>query len=149
MNSIHTKYGIVIAAGLIIYFLAVKLLGLHENPWLRVLNGLIMAYGIYAAIKRKKGKEGKDFNYYSGAKTGIYTGFTGTIIFIAFMAVYMFHLDPAFPEKIIDSWIRNYYQGPGILLFILAVEGFASTVVLTLAFMQKFKSSGNMAPPAK
>ena len=144
MNSIHTRYGIIIAGSLIVYFLVVKLLGLHENPWLRVLNGLIVAYGIYAAIKRKKAKQGANFNYYSGARTGIYTGFIGTIIFIIFMAVYMFHLDPAFPEKIMDVWMRNYYQGPGILLFILAIEGFASTVVLTLAFMQKFKPSRNI-----
>lgn len=144
MKKIHIKYGLIIAVSLTVYFLAVKLLGLHENPWLRVLNGLILAYGIYAAIKQSKREQGKSFNYYSGAKTGIYTGFIATLVFVAFMAVYLFHLDPVFPEKIMNSWMKNYYQGPGILLFILTVEGFASTVVLTLAFMQKFKSSHNI-----
>ncbi len=44
-----------------------------------------------------------------------------------------------------NTWIKSYNQRPGILLFILAVEGFASTVVLTLAFMQKFKPSWNLS----
>ncbi|MCB0374732.1 MAG: DUF4199 domain-containing protein [Sinomicrobium sp.] len=144
MNKIHIKYGIGIAAGLIIYFLAVKLLGLHENPWLRILNGCIVASGLYFAIKQKKATEKEHFNYYSGARAGIYTGFIGTVIFVIFMAVYMFHLDPAFPEKIMDSWMRDYYQGPGILLFVITVEGVASTVILTLAFMQKFKPAATI-----
>lgn len=148
MNKAYTKYGIFTAAGLIVYFLAVKLVGLHENPWLRILNGLIMAAGIYLAIKKEKEDRGKSFDYYAGARTGIYTGFLATIIFTIFMAVYMFHLDSGFAENIMDNWVRDYYQGAEILLFVISVEGFASTVVLTLAFMQKFKPSQNIRKKA-
>lgn len=142
-NKIHIRYGIIIAIVLIAYFLILRVFGLHENPWLRLLNGAIMAYGIYAVIRLKKLLQGDKFEYYSGFKTGIYTGFLATIIFVACMSVYMFHLDPGFPEKIMKGWMEDYNQGPGILVFILTVEGFASTVILTLTFMQKFKPSWN------
>ncbi|UOB16236.1 DUF4199 domain-containing protein [Abyssalbus ytuae] len=142
-DKIHIRYGIVIALILIAYFLIVKLFGLHENPWLRLLNGAIVAYGIYAAIRYRRLLERDKFEYYSGFKTGIYSGFLATLIFVGFMAVYMYHLDTEFPLKVMDEWMTDYNQGPGILLFVLTVEGFASTVVLTLAFMQKFKPSWN------
>lgn len=147
MGSKHIplRYGIVTAIVLIAYFLIVKLFNLHENIWLRLLNGAIVAYGIYASIRYKRLVLREKFDYYSGAITGIVTGFIATLIFVGFMGVYMFHLDPAFPEMIMNTWIQGYNQGPGILLFIIAVEGFASTVVLTLAFMQKFKPSWNLS----
>ena len=148
VKRIHIRYGLIIAIVLIAYFLVVKLFGLHENPWLRLLNGVIVAYGIYASIRFRRLVEKENFNYYRGFKTGLYTGIIATLVFVFFMAVYMFHLDPAFPEKILDSWMSDYYQGPGILLFVLAVEGFASSVVLTLTFMQKFKPSWNTTKKA-
>jgi hypothetical protein len=59
------------------------------------------------------------------------------------MSVYMYHIDKNFAENVMKGWFSEYKQGPGILLFVLVVEGFASTVILTLTFMQKFKPSWN------
>ena len=142
-DKLHFRYGMVIAAILIAYFLVLKLFGLHENPWLRLINGAIVAYGIYAVIRYRRLLERDKFQYYSGFKTGIYTGFLATLIFVGFMGLYMFHLDTGFAANVMKSWMSDYNQGPGILLFVLVVEGFASTVVLTLTFMQKFKPSWN------
>ncbi|TRZ45799.1 DUF4199 domain-containing protein [Robertkochia solimangrovi] len=142
-EKLHIRFGIFIAIGLIAYFLILKLIGLHENPWLRISNGAIVAYGIYSVIRIRRLIEGDKFDYYKGFKTGIFTGFLATLIFVGFMAIYMFHIDKEFPKLIMESWMKDYNQGPGILIFILLVEGFASTVVLTLAFMQKFKPSWN------
>ncbi|NER14537.1 DUF4199 family protein [Leptobacterium flavescens] len=148
VQRIHIRYGLIIAIVLIAYFLIVKLFGLHENIWLRVINGVIVAYGIYAAIRFRRLVEKDQFDYYKGFKTGLLTGFIATLVFVFFMSVYMFHIDPSFPATIMESWMRDYHQGPGILLFVLAIEGFASTVVLTLTFMQKFKPSWNMSKKA-
>lgn len=139
MNRIHIKYGVIAAVLLIAYFLLVRLAGLHETPWLSLINGMFVGYGIYAAIKQKKSIQGEAFTYYSGFKTGVVTGFIATVIFVVFMAVYMFHLDTAFPEEVMKRWLDEYNQGPEALLFIIGTAGAASTVVLTLTFMQKFK----------
>ncbi len=79
--------------------LIVRLFNLHENIWLRLLNGVIVGYGIYASIRFKRLILRDRFDYYAGATTGIFTGFIATLIFVGFMGVYMFHLDPAFPKK--------------------------------------------------
>lgn len=142
--SVALKYGMFMTAALIAYFLILKLVDLHENPWLRLFNGIIMASGIYYAIKYFKLIVGSEFSYVDGFKTGLLTGFLATIMFTAFMAIYMFHLDTAFAEKLLNDWFDNYDNGTGILVFVILIEGFASTVVLTLTFMQLFKKSHNL-----
>lgn len=144
MESRAIKYGIFIAIGLIAYFLLVKLIGMHENPWLRLLNGLIVGFGIYKVIKETKLAQGKNFNYFDGFKAGLTAGFVATLIFTLFMAVYIFHLNPGFAERIMDTGLDKYSGEPGLLLFIILLEGFASAVVLSLLFMQKFKPSNNI-----
>ena len=145
MERKSLKYGGFIALGLILYFLIVRLFGIHENPWLRLLNGVIVAYGIYKVIKDLKAENGVKFNYFEGFKVGILSGFIATIIFTLFMGVYMFYIDTAFAEKIMTMGLGNYAAEPGILLFIILIEGLASSVVLSLLFMQKFKPSWNIS----
>ena len=142
--SVALRYSIFVTTALIAYFLILRLFGLHENPWLRLFNGVAMAVGIFYAIKYYKLISGKAFTYVDGFKTGLITGFIATILFTVFMAVYMFHLDPEFTQKLLGEWFNNYGEGAGILVFIILVEGLASTVVLTLAFMQIFKKSNNL-----
>ncbi len=144
-KGLYIKYGAFIGIAMSSFFMLVKFLGWHDNPWLRLFNVIIIAFGIYAVIKKKKDIEGDSFEYFSGFKTGISTGLLATGIFVLFMAIYMFHLDTAFTEKLMATWMKGYNQGPGILLFILLVEGVSSSVILSLTFMQKFKRSRNLA----
>jgi len=129
--------------GLIAYFLILRLLDLHENPWLRVFNGIIMSLGIYYSIKYYKLTSGNDFNFINGYKTGILSGIITTVLFTIFMAIYMFELDFEFTQKILGDWFSNAEIGANILVFIIFLEGIASSIVLTLGFMQFFKKSNN------
>lgn len=138
---ISIKYGVFIAITLIAFFLVLRLVGLHENPWLRLFNGAAMAAGIFFSLKYYKLKTGGEMSYINGIKTALITGFIATFIFSAFMAIYLFHLDPDFAELLIGEWLRNYDTGPGLLVFIIILEGLASTVVMALSFMQYFKKS--------
>jgi hypothetical protein len=143
-TTVPLKYGFNIAITLIAYFLIVKLFGLHENPWMRLFNGAIMAYGLYSSIKAYKIRDVEGFTYFEGFKIGIKAGFLATILFTLFMGIYMFHINPDFVDVIMSEWKSDYENGAGILMFVLLVEGFASTLVLTLAFMQLFKKTWNI-----
>ena len=143
--SVALRYGVFVTTALIAYFLILRLFGLHENPWLRLFNGIAMAIGIFYGIKYYKLLTGDTFTYVDGFKTGLITGFIATILFTIFMAVYMFHLDPDFTQKLLGDWFKNYGVGAEILVFIVLVEGLASTVILTLTFMQIFKKSNNLS----
>lgn len=140
--SVSLKYALYVTGSLIIYFLLLKAFDLHENPWLRLTNGVFMCLGIYFAIKRYKSSSEDKFSYIDGTKTGLVTGFIATVLFTIFMAIYMFHLDTAFTQKLLGDWFADYEVGANILLFIVFIEGLASSVVLSLAFMQLFKNSG-------
>ena len=139
--SVATKYGIITSLGLIVYFLIIKLLNLHTNPWFRLLNGLVVAYGIYAAIKRYKLVSGTTFNYINGFKVAIVTGFLATFVFALFMGIYMFHIDTAFMNTLLQDWFQDMNYGGGILIFVIIIEGLASTAILALTYMQIFKNS--------
>ena len=53
-NRIPEKYGLQIAAGLIVFFLIMKFLGLGHMTELRLLNLVILTAGIYLALKKFK-----------------------------------------------------------------------------------------------
>ncbi|WP_418512450.1 DUF4199 family protein [Corallibacter sp.] len=144
--SVAVKYGVFTAVMLIAYFLILKLCDLHNNPWFRLFNGLIVAYGVYAAIKYYKVTSGTTFNYTNGFKAGLLAGFFATFLFTLFMAIYLFHLDVDFKNNLLKDWFQDYNQGGGILIFIILIEGLSSSAILALAFMQLFKNSKNLNP---
>jgi hypothetical protein len=141
--SIPIKYGLAIAAGLVAYFLILSLFQLHVNPIFSLFNGVIMAYGMWEAIKHYQLAAGNKFKYQKGFMTGLITGFNATIIFTIFFAVYATELNPDFIDRLLTFWITDYSVNIGIILFVVAVMGFATTFVLTLTFMQLFKDSWN------
>lgn len=142
--KISIKYGLITAILLIAYFLILRLMGLHTNPWFRLVNGFIMAFGIYAVIKQYKYMTGDGFTYINGFKTGLVTGFLATFVFALFMGIYMFHLDVEFMHLLLKDWFQDYSRGGGILIFVILIEGLSSTTILTLTFMQIFKISKNV-----
>ncbi|SFU28212.1 Protein of unknown function [Pustulibacterium marinum] len=149
IKNVSIKYGIITAIAYIVYFLLIRLIGMHENPWFRLFNGIIMFAGLYAAVKEYKSKDSIRMTYYSGFRAALFTGFLSTIIFILFMAIYMYHLDTEFVKNVMDSWFEDYNQGPAIVLFLIFVEGLASSMILTLTIMQKEKKSQNLKQDKK
>ena len=142
MSKIYFKYGVLIAIGLILYFVITKLLGLHQYQVLSAANGVIYGVGILMALK--KYKSGKDrFKYQKGFQVGFMSGAVATFIFVIFMAVNMYQVDTEFARNILDSWNLNYDSGTFVILISLVLMGLSTSVVLTLAFMQLLKDSWN------
>jgi hypothetical protein len=142
MSKIYFKYGVLIAIGLIIYFVLTKVLGLHKYPVLSAANGVFYGAGILMALK--KYKTGKNrFKYQKGFQVGFMTGAIATFVFVIFMAINMYQIDTEFAQSILDSWNWNYDSGTFIILISLVLMGLSTSVVLTLAFMQLLKDSWN------
>lgn len=141
--SVPIKYGIVISIGLIAYFLILSLFGAHTNPFFSLFNPVIVGVGMFAAINAYKRTKGAKFKYQKGFKTGLITGFLATILFTGFFAFYATELEPDFIERLLTRWDRDWYLNIGMVIFTVALMGFATSVVLTLAFMQILKDSWN------
>ncbi|WP_062056873.1 DUF4199 domain-containing protein [Aquimarina longa] len=142
-STIPVTYGILIAVGLIAYFLILSLIGAHTNPIFSIGNGVIVAFGLYKAMKDYKKEKGQHFEYQKGFMAGLFTGFNATIIFIAFFAVYVTNINTDFLPEMLANWSSHYYVGVSEVVFVAAIMGFATTFVLTLSFMQLFKESWN------
>lgn len=141
--SIPLKYGVATAAGLIAYFLILAIFGAHKYPVFSIFNMVIMAAGMLGAIRTYRNTIGKKFQYQKGFITGLVTGFNATIIFTIFFGLYATEINPDFKDELVTMWVGDWFINLGMLLFTVALMGFATTVVLTLAYMQYFKDSWN------
>lgn len=142
MFKVYSRYGIWIAVILIAYFLLLKLVGLHQYPVLSSVNGLIFGFGIYLAMKSYASRKDK-FKYEKGFQVGLFSGGIASIIFTVFMAIYMYQIDAEFSDAIMERWNVEYDMGTLMLLITILIMGFATTLVLTLSFMQLLKKSWN------
>ncbi|MBZ9786975.1 DUF4199 domain-containing protein [Psychroflexus sp. CAK57W] len=136
---LSVRFGIALASSLIAYFLVLSLFGLHTNPFFSLFNGVITGFAIYEAIRYKRIELKSDYSYTEGFQAGIVTGFLATVLFTIFMAVYVTEVDPNFIGNIAETFSKSYNIGVGVFSFTVLLSGFATTVVLTLSFMQLFK----------
>jgi len=147
--ALPIRFGVAITGGLIAYFLVLALFKIHTNPIFSLFNGIITGFGIYEAIKYYKLSKGKDFEYSDGFSVGVVTGFVSTILFTAFFALYAGNLNPDYLETLLDRWETTYDTSLGSVVIVVALMGFATSVVLTLSFMQLFKQSWNTKKKAE
>lgn len=140
--TLPIRFGIAASGSLIGYFLILSLFDLHTNVFYSLFNGIITGFAIYEAIKYRRIQEGTSFNYIKGFSTGLVTGFVATLIFTIFFAFYATEINKEFLANLSEAWFKNF-NFEGIVFFTVAIMGFASTLVLTLSFMQLFKSSNN------
>ncbi|PCJ95548.1 MAG: DUF4199 domain-containing protein [Flavobacteriaceae bacterium] len=139
------RFGIATSGCLIAYFLVLALFGKHTNIYYSLFNVIITGYGIYESIKYFKYKNGKDFNYTSGFTTGLVTGFVATFIFTFFFAFYATEVDTSFLRQLSAIWYKRFESFEGIVFFTVAIMGITTSLVLTLSFMQLFKTSNNLS----
>ncbi len=146
MNKIAlpVRFGIAISGSLIAFFLILSLFEAHTSPIYSLFNAIITGFGIYEAIKIHKLKQGSEFNYTNGFTVGLITGFIATLIFTIFFTFYATEIDANFLIKLLEVFKGDYNVGIGLVSLAVAIMGFATTVVLTLAFMQLFKNSRNI-----
>lgn len=142
MEKIGLKYGLLTAAGLILYFFLMKILGLIHITELRFLNGLIMAVGVVLAIRSYKALTGGNISYLKGLGTGIITAVTGTVLFAAFMVAYASIAGDAMTEMLTaERYFGERVEAtPGIVIFsVLMLEGLISGFLISFIAMQYFK----------
>lgn len=142
--TLPIRFGFLISLGLIVYFILLSLVDLHTNPMMSLFNAVITGLGIYMAIKTFKETQRQDFSYGAGFKVGITSGFLATIVFSIFFLLYATEINPAFLDQLLTVFRGDYHVHIGLVTFVVAIMGFASTVVLTLTCMQLFKPSWNM-----
>lgn len=142
--ALPIRFGIATSICLIAYFLILSLFKLHTTIYYSLFNAIITAFGIYQAIKLYRVQYIDSFNYVKGFVVGMITGGAATGIFTVFFALYATEFNTEFLEKLSTVWFDDYRSFEAIVFFTVAIMGLATTLVLTLAFMQLFKASNNL-----
>jgi len=135
----YIKYGLFTSLALIIYFLSMKLFGLETNFYLRFLNFLIIIVAIYALIKQELKKP--EATYFSTLINGISMTVVTVLTFLVFLAVYIKFIDPSFIEVMEASNIWGNQLSVAQASVAIFIEGMASGLVITFAWLQYFKNS--------
>ena len=133
-NRIPENYGLRIAGSLIVFFLTMKLLGFGHMIELRLLNLVILTAGIYLALKKFKGTHSDHLNYFRGLITGVATGGVASLIFGAFLFLYM-KLDTDLMKTIVENEPMGRYLNPYMVAFIVVLEGFFSGLLVTFVIL--------------
>jgi hypothetical protein len=129
MKKIALKYGLFMFAGFAAFFLLMHLIGLSQNTYLRVFNGVIHLGLIYTAIKAYRNVyEESVENYVSGVAVGMYTSAVGVIPFAVFMLLF-FALNPTFLEIIRHETPFGDSLTPITASLFILVEGTAISLI--------------------
>lgn len=143
--SISFRFGLVTSAVLIAYFLVLALFNLHTNPFYSLFNAVITGFGVYEVIRLRKLQDINTFSYGEGFKTGIFTGFIATLIFTGFFLIYATEINTGYLPELTNSMNGNFNINAGLITFIVAVMGLATTLISALVVMQRFKISQNIS----
>jgi hypothetical protein len=139
-------YGLGIGGGLIAYFLIMNLLGLEQNFYLRIFNFIILIGGVYLLLKNELMPENKSVTYFEGLGMGLRATITSVITFLIFMAIYVKVFNPDFVEVLEASRIWGTNISLGQAAVGIFIEGIASAIVISFAWMQYFKRYTTSAP---
>ncbi|MGK7395504.1 MAG: DUF4199 domain-containing protein [Candidatus Cyclobacteriaceae bacterium M3_2C_046] len=139
MRSLNIKWGLITAAGLIVYFFAMKMFGLIHILELRYLNAFIMLGGIGLAVRNWK--KSREFNYFKGLGAGLAVGFIASLTFAIFSFLYVTVLDPGFMIDIKNNDLLGSYMNPYLVGIQIFIEGTVSAFLFSYAVMQWHKIS--------
>ncbi len=131
MKHIAIRYGLWMFLGFTVFFLAMHLLHLSENYYLRVFNGVIHVGFLWLALRAWVHEHPQPSDdYTSGVVVGMLTSLVGVIPFTIFMVLFLAY-NPSFLATIQShSPIGQYFTPVTASLFIL-VEGIAMSLIMS------------------
>ncbi len=125
MKNIAIKYGLLMFAGFLIFFLTMRGIGLKEVYELRGFNGIIHLGLIFLAIREyRRRREASAGNYLSGVALGMFTSVIGVFLFTIFMGFYLGY-DTTFMQNIKQDFPIGKYLTPFTTTLFITTEGIA------------------------
>ncbi|HEX7015046.1 MAG TPA: DUF4199 domain-containing protein [Cyclobacteriaceae bacterium] len=126
------RYGLILTAGLIVFFLIMKVAGLTYVTELRLLNFFIVLAVLYRAFKHFRERDiNRQFNYLPAFLYGFVTTTIGTVLFAIFIFFYIQFIDPALMDTVRQKAPLGQYLNPYLVACALIAEGALSGALAT------------------
>ncbi|CAM1372741.1 conserved membrane hypothetical protein [Tenacibaculum litopenaei] len=138
-NKIIVNNALLIFAGITGFFFFMKILGLDNVSELRLLNFVFVFWGINRAIKTNI-HNNRELVYFQNLLIGVGTSIMAVGLTILGLIIYVTFLDAAFIEVLENSSFWGKDLNLSLVVFALAIEGIASSVVCAFILMQYYKN---------
>jgi hypothetical protein len=126
------------ALGLVLFFIVMKFLNLATMVELRFVNFFILLLGVRKALLLKRKENNGRLEYLPGMLVGFMTALIASLIFAAFVFVYLFFFDHALMENIKTTQTFGNILSPVRVCLLIIIEGIASGAILSFAFMHLY-----------
>jgi hypothetical protein len=133
-KRIPENYGIKIAAGLIGFFLVMKLVGLGHHTELRLLNLFILTAGVFFGLKKFKETHEDHLNYFRALVTGVSMSAIGSAIFAVFLFIWMM-ADESMMQAVKENEPMGEHLNAYMASFVVALEGTFSGLLVTFVLI--------------
>lgn len=124
---------------IVVFFLLMKVFNLDNVSELRFLNFLFVFWGVNRAIKMNI-----NLNHQNSYFNNFYVGFGASVIGVGLtivgLMVYVGLMDPSFMTVLENSSLWGNKLSLSIVVFALAIEGIASSVMCSFILMQYYKN---------
>jgi hypothetical protein len=144
-SNIALRYALLTTLGLILYFVLMRIIGLGSNTDLRVLNFLILFFGVYKSIAAFKYTLGSGFTYFRGLLMGVKTVLLTAIFFIIVILIY-YSFDPSFIDTILNQGKISGAQSIYGIVGAIFVEAVGSGFIMAFMCMQYLKTPMHVVP---
>ena len=138
--------GTLITLGLIAYFFLSYAAGFVHVIELRLLNLVILAAGVYFALRQYQRTHAGHMDYFHSFTTGMATAAIGTLTFSVFLLIYLF-VDKQLMEIIAERQPLGFYLNPYIASFMVSLEGVFSGLFVTF-LLSNFMADRRPVSPA-
>ncbi len=131
--------GVLIFAGIALYFLIMELFGLSKVIYLRMLNAAFVYYGVSRTLQSnfKEGKTGYVSNLLSAGTTAI----TGVLLSVVGLVTYIYARGGnEYVKNLSDEFLFGGSPTANEYAIGLLFEGIASGVIVVFVAMQLFRS---------
>jgi len=137
-DKIIWRQALLIYLGIVCFFLLMKVFNLDQIVELRLLNFGIVFWGLNTAIKLNI-KSDTPSDYLSNFSLSIMTASTALIMVCVSLVIYLEFIDPSFMQVMEQTGIWGNNLSILMIVFGIAVEGFASSVISSFILMQFWK----------
>ena len=138
-TKIIINNALLIFTGIVGFFLLMKILGLDHVSELRFLNFAFVLWGINNAIKTNINAN-KESLYFNNFAVGIGTSIVAVGFTIIGLIFYVAFINSSLINILEDTGFWGQNLSLGLIVFALAIEGIASSVICSFILMQYYKN---------
>ncbi len=125
--------------GIVLFFFLMKLLHLEQIFELRLLNFLIVFWGVNWALK-KNILENRNTSFLENFSLALSVSVLAIVSITISAVIYLYQIDPSFIGVLESYNIWGNKLNPQIIGFALLIEGMGSSMVCSFVLMQYWKS---------